>query len=234
MILESRTYIARHKIITMGLQPEGAVLVFFTLFFAAVLWALCKRDTKDNPTHHAVPRKLIGYIDNIRNYFTKELKEKNFISVQTLQGVLHRDQVRQLLESTPHDGCDVVSEHISSHSLKFLALLILEGDHRRIHTYLNDPFGGSDAYFGCAEGYNGHFYQWKEPNESLDGFTLHEGHWKIPPVLDPEVIVKYPTGFIMPFYNAIQLTEASSSGMLYKAQVGEGHLENCDTVIVRD
>lgn len=210
------------------------MLVCFTLFFAAVLWALCIRDTKDNPTHHAIPRRLVGHIDSICNHLNKELEDKRFISLQTLQDVLHRDQVRQLLQSTPHDGCDDVSEHINRHSLKFLALLILEGDHRRIYTYLNDPFRISDAQFGCAEQFNGRFYRWKEPIEPLYGYTLHDGHWKIPPILDPEVIVKYPNGFIMPFYNDTQLTGASSAGMLYKAQVGGGHLGDCDTVIVRD
>ena len=219
----------------MGLQPEGTALVCFTLFLAVVLWALCKRQIKDNPTRHAVERQLIGRIDSICNYLRRELDNKKFISRQTLQDVLNRDQVCQLLQHTPHDGCDDVSEHISNRALKFLALLLLEGDHRRIYTYLDDPLSVTDDdHFGCAEEYNEHFYLWKEPFEMSNVDTLRNGHWKIPPVLDAKVTMKYPNGFITPFYNDTRLTQVSSFGILHKAQVGGGHLENCDTVIVCD
>jgi hypothetical protein len=219
----------------MGPQWEGTALVCFTLFLCAVLWGLCKRHITSNPTRRAAERQVVGAIDSICNSLRIELDNKKFISRQTLQDVLHRNQVRQLLQRAPHNDYDNVSEHISSRALKFLALLILEGNQKRIYSYLDDPLGVTDDdYFGCAKEYDEHIYLWKEPIELSDVETLRDGHWKIPPALDPKFTMKYPNGFIMPFYNDTRLTQVSSFGTLYKAQVGGGHLENCDTVIVRN
>jgi hypothetical protein len=178
---------------------------------------------------------LVEQIVLIRDSLKRELDGKKFISRQVLQDILPRDKVRQLLRGNTHEGRDDASEHISSNALKFLALLILQGDDRHILTYLDNPLDiTDDEHFGNAKRYDDQFYHWKEPTGTSIHDALRDGHWKIPPVLDPNFTIKYPHGFIPPFHDAPQPWRAASSFPVFKAQVGGGHLELCDAVIFRD
>ena len=161
-----------------------------------------------------------------------ELSNRKFISQQALQNILPNDQIARLLHCAPRQDRGNLLEHVRIHSLKTLAVHLLDADHWRMRLFLQHPFDLSDeALFANFAKSGKTLLEWQRPVTAKDACIdwILGLHWQIPPVLEQNIVLKFPKGFISPFYDYKQIGKGSY-GTVWSLRVGGGHIRDCEDV----
>ena len=174
----------------------------------------------------------VAIFKNLRQRLEHEISDRGFISCQALQDVFSNDHIATILNCVPRRDYESIFDHVSHHSLKTLALHILDSNPQTTKRFLQHPFDLSDeTLFSQFATAGGTLHQWQRPVTAEDACIgwIFKHHWWIPPALKQSVVVEYPRDFIAPFYDRNKIGKGSY-GTVWSLRVGGGNIIDYDDV----
>ena len=174
----------------------------------------------------------VATVKELTKLLNLEIRDRKFISRQALHHILTKDKIARLLYHAPQRDRERLSDYVTTHGLKLLAIHLLDSNHQRIKSFLLNPFGLSDeAVFAVFAEAGDTLCEWQEPVTAKD---LHidwilKLHWLIPPTLDQNVILKFPKDFVAPVYDRKKIGKGSY-GTVWSVRVGGGHIRDREDV----
>jgi hypothetical protein len=153
---------------------------------------------------------------SLRKKLLEEKEGRGFISIAKLEELVTLSSVQELLPATDDPSEDLRKLILSAR--KLFAVLVLAGLDHFLHIITCEKI--TDNIFSTTDL---NALTFLKSSEERRRFLKEQ--WTIPPVLDGESHMEFPSGVALPFLQK-KFVDHGTFGMVYKVRIAEGHLQH--------